>query len=302
MDEMALLRLADGPVTRRRLADDLSALGLAAGDIVMFHTRMSALGYVAGGPATVIDALRDVVTERGTLMVTCGWNDAPPYDHTDWPRPWREALREQLPAYDPVLSEADHNNGRLPEALRRWPGAVRSRHPDVSFAALGPAAHPLMDEHPWDDPHGPDSPLARLVAMGGRVLLLGAPLDALTLLHHAEALAEAPGKRYVEYEQPITVDGERVWRRFRDIDSEDGAFDYSGVVPEGQWPFEAIALDMLAAGIGRVGTVGAAESHLFEAADVVEHGVAWMEEKLGGRPLDRPGVSRRRPSSGTGGA
>ncbi|GAA0929955.1 hypothetical protein GCM10009560_34140 [Nonomuraea longicatena] len=89
-----------------------------------------------------------------------------------------------------------------------------------------------MDEHPWDDPHGPGSPLARLVALGGRVLLLGAPLDTLTLLHHAEALAEAPGKRFVDYEQPILVDGERVWRRFHDIDSEEGAFDYSAVVPD----------------------------------------------------------------------
>lgn len=282
MDEMTLLRRSGGPVTRRRLARDLSALGLGAGDIVMFHTQMSALGYVAGGPQTVIGALGDVVTERGTLMVTCGWNDAPPYDFTEWPPAWQDALREEHPAYDPALSEADHGYGRLPEALRRWPGAVRSRHPDAGFAALGPAAHALMDEHPWDDPHGPDSPLARLVSMGGRVLLLGAPLDSLTLLHHAEALADAPGKRFVTYEQPILVDGERVWRRFHDIDSQDGAFDYSGVVPEGQWPFELIAQDMLAAGIGRTGRVGAADCFLFEAGEVVEFGVAWMEEKLGG--------------------
>lgn len=281
MDELALLKRSDGPVTRARLARDLTALGLGEGDTVMFHTRMSAVGYVAGGPETVIGALRDVVGERGTLMVTCGWNDAPPYDFTTWPQAWQDALRAEHPAYDPVLSEADHNNGRLPEALRRMPGAVRSRHPDASFAALGAAAAALMADHPWDDPHGADSPLARLVATGGRVLLLGAPLDALTLLHHAEALAEAPGKRFVDYEQPILVDGERVWRRFHDIDSEDGAFDYSALVPEGTEAFDIIGRDMRAAGIGRRGTVGAADSHLFEARDVVAFGVAWMEEKLG---------------------
>ncbi|GAA3085977.1 aminoglycoside 3-N-acetyltransferase [Streptomyces rectiviolaceus] len=282
MDEMALLKRSGGPVTRGRLARELRDLGLRAGDIVMFHTEMSAIGYVAGGPPTVIGALRDVVGERGTLMVTCGWNDAPPYDLTDWPQAWQDAVRAQHPAYDPVLSEADHAYGRLPEALRRWPGAVRSRHPDAGFAALGPAAAALMADHPWDDPHGPDSPLAHLVAMGGRVLLLGAPLDSLTLLHHAEALADAPGKRFVEYEQPITVEGERVWRRFRDIDSSDGAFDYSSVVPEGRWPFEVIARDMLAAGFGDEGTVGAARSHLFEAREVASFGVAWIEEKLAG--------------------
>jgi aminoglycoside 3-N-acetyltransferase len=281
MDEAGLLKRSDGPVTRAGLGRDLAALGLAEGDTVMFHTRMSALGYVAGGPQTIINALRDTVGAAGTLMVTCGWNDAPPYDFTDWPAGWQAALRAEHPAYDPLLSEADHHNGRLPEALRRWPGAVRSRHPDASFAALGPAAHTLMDDHPWDDPHGPGSPLARLTAMGGRVLMLGAPLETLTLLHHAEALANAPGKRFVDYEQPITVDGERVWRRFHDIDSENGAFDYSPVVPDGQDPFEAIARDMIGTGYGRQGRVGAATGHLFEAADVVGFGVDWIESELG---------------------
>ncbi|MDP9616355.1 aminoglycoside 3-N-acetyltransferase [Streptomyces demainii] len=280
MDEMDLLKRSGGPVLRSRISRDLTALGLADGDIVMFHTRMSAIGYVAGGPQTIIGALREVVGTQGTLMVTCGWNDAPPYDFVTWPQGWQSTLRAEHPAYDPDLSEADHNNGRLPEALRRWPGAVRSRHPDVSFAALGAAAAELMADHPWDDPHGPDSPLARLVARSGRVLFIGAPLDTMTLLHHAEALAKAPGKRFVDYEQPILVRGQRVWRRFHDIDSEDGAFDYSAVVPEGQEPFEAIARDMLAAGIGRQGRVGAAESYLFEAAEVIDFATSWLEHKL----------------------
>jgi aminoglycoside 3-N-acetyltransferase len=269
-------------VTRSRIARDLAALGIGPGDTVMFHTRMSAIGYVAGGAPTVIAALLDTVGPAGTLMVTCGWNDAPPYDFTDWPPDWRDAVRREHPAFDPVVSEADHANGRLPEALRRWPGAVRSRHPDVSFAALGAAADALMADHPWDDPHGPGSPLARLAERGGSVLLLGAPLDTLTLLHHAEALADAPGKRFVEYEQPVLAEGRRVWRRFRDIDSENGAFDYTPAVPDGGEPFEAIARDMLAAGIGRSGPVGAAESHVFPAAPAVEFAVAWIEDRLGG--------------------
>ncbi|MGW8378318.1 aminoglycoside 3-N-acetyltransferase [Streptomyces sp. ODS28] len=281
MDEQKLLERSGGPVTRERVARGVRALGVGEGDVVMFHTRMSALGYVAGGPQTVIEGLRDAVGDGGTLMVTCGWNDAPPYDFTSWPQAWQDELRAHHPAFDPLLSEADHNNGRLPEALRRWPGAVRSRHPDASFAALGARAGELMEDHPWDHPHGPGSPLARLVQAGGRVLLLGAPLDSLTLLHHAEALAQAPGKRFVAYEQPITVAGRRVWRRFRDIDTEDAAFDYSPAVPAHAWPFTVIAEAALAAGIGTRGTVGAAESHLFDAADVVRFGVRWIEEKLG---------------------
>ncbi|MGK5533447.1 aminoglycoside 3-N-acetyltransferase [Streptomyces sp. URMC 129] len=283
MDEKDLLRRSGGPVTQERLARELRELGLGTGDTVMFHTGMSALGWVAGGTQAVIGALLDVVGARGTLMVACGWNDALSYDFPTWPRSWQDAVRAHHPAYHPDFSEADHANGRLPEALRRRPGAVRSRHPDASFAALGAAAHDLMADHPWDHPHGPGSPLARLVEAGGKVLLLGAPLDSLTLLHHAEALADAPGKRFVEFEQPITVGGKRVWRRFRDIDSSGGAFDYSGVVPpDVEWPFTAIARDMLAAGIGTRGATGAATSHLFDAGAVTRFGVTWMETRLGG--------------------
>ena len=104
--------------------------------------------------------------------------------------------------------------------------------------------------------------------------------STITLLHHAEALAHAPGKRFVEYEQPILEHGERIWRRFRDIDSEDGAFDYHAIVPEDREPFEAIACDMLKAGIGREGLVGAAQSYLFDATDIVRFGVEWIETKL----------------------
>ncbi|MFI9719752.1 aminoglycoside 3-N-acetyltransferase [Streptomyces sp. NPDC052396] len=280
MDETELLRRSGGPVSRSQLVGDLRALGLAEGDTLMFHTRLSALGYVAGGARTVIEALLEVVGEQGTLLVYCGWNDALPYDFTEWPEPWQAAVRAELPAYDPLLSESDHHNGRLPEVLRRWPGAVRSRHPDVSFAALGAAAGELTAGHPWDDPHGPGSPLARLVARGGRVLLLGAPLDTLTVLHHAEALAQAPGKRFVDYELPVVEDGRRVWRRFHDIDTDEGAFDYSGVVPAGEWPFTVIARELLAAGGGVRGLVGAAESHLFDAAALVRFGVRWIEAHL----------------------
>lgn len=280
MDENDLLRLSDGPVTRSRLVGDLKALGITTGDIVMFHTKMSALGYVAGGPPTIIEALRDVVGEAGTLMVTCGWNDAPPYEFSQWPEAWQRVARDEFPAFDPAFAESSRDHGRLPETLRRWPGAVRSRHPDVSFAALGARADELMADHPWDDPHGPGSPLATFTAAGGRVLLLGAPLDTITLLHHVEALAEAPGKRFVEYEQPILVDGRRQWRTFHDIDTADAAFDYSPAVPEGEWPFGVIARAALAAGVGTSGTVAAARCHLFDAGDLVRFGVDWIERSL----------------------
>jgi len=55
-------------VSKVRLIKDLRALGIAAGDTLMVHSSLSSIGYVEGGPNTVIDALLEVLTSSGTLM------------------------------------------------------------------------------------------------------------------------------------------------------------------------------------------------------------------------------------------
>ncbi|NEA35342.1 AAC(3) family N-acetyltransferase [Streptomyces sp. SID13031] len=65
----------------------------------------------------------------------------------------------------------------------------------VSFTAVGPAASRLLSAPDDIDPWGEAGPLGQLTEADGQVLLLGAPLDTLTLCHHAEAIADVPGKR-----------------------------------------------------------------------------------------------------------
>lgn len=284
MYERELLRRSDGPVTRDRIRDDLAGLGLAPGDTVMFHTRLSAIGYVPGGPQTVIDALLDVVGSTGTLLVTCGWNDAPPYGFTGWPRAWQEAVRAHHPAFDPGTSEAEHANGRLPEALRRRPGAVRSRHPDVSLAALGASAAALMEAHPWDDPHGPGSPLARLVARGGRVLLLGAPPGVDDAAAPCRGAGTGPRQTVRDVRTAHRGGGRAGLAHLPRHRLRERRVRLLLGRARGAGPFAAIVGSMLAAGIGREGFVGAAGSHLFDAGPAVEFGVRWIEEHLNGPP------------------
>jgi len=62
------------------------------------------------------------------------------------------------------------------------------------------------------------SPLAKLVEAGGQVLLLGAPLDRLTILHHAESLVDSPEKRMARHVIPVREGGEVVWREVFDHD------------------------------------------------------------------------------------
>jgi aminoglycoside 3-N-acetyltransferase len=121
-----------------------------------------------------------------------------------------------------------------------------------------------------------------LVEADGQVLMMGAPLETITLLHHAEAIADVPDKRRVTYRMPISQDGHTVWREYHDIDSSLGAFRYEDLDDlEGMDGFEAIGRAALAAGVGRSGGVGMSTSHLFDAPALVRFAVEWMEERFG---------------------
>jgi len=260
------------PLTRRTLADGLRRVGVAAGGVLMVHVRLSALGWVVGGIDTVVHALRDAVGPSGTLLAFCGWDDSP-YHVQFWPELWQQAYQD-LPAFDPAVSSARRDFGRFPERLRTWPGALRSSHPEVSFAALGPHAVDLLPDA--DDPWGPDGPLGRLVAHNGQVLLLGAPLNTLTLCHHAEATADVPDKRYHSYRMPIQTPTGPQWRPYHTLDTFYGALPYDAHGIE--HPTAVLAAHALKAGAGSSADIGPAPTHLFNAQATLTAAVTWLEQ------------------------
>lgn len=140
------------------------------------------------------------------------------------------------------------------------------------MVAVGARARELTQDHPRDYGYGAGSPLAKLVASQGKVLMLGAPLDTITLLHHAEFLAKLRHKAIVHYRCPVLQDGLTVW-----IDVED----YNTGQEHDAYTFEGIAQEYLAAGRGQQGQVGNATSYLFDATDLIAFAVAWLEERFG---------------------
>ncbi|MGH3144268.1 MAG: aminoglycoside 3-N-acetyltransferase [Rubrobacter sp.] len=269
-------------VARSRLARDLAQLGLGsfAGGVAMVHCRMSALGRVVGGAETVVRAMLDALGPEGTLMAYTGWQDEPPEDLDELDTETRRIYLGEHPAYDPRVALSRREHGRVPEALRTWPGARHSGHPEAGVAAVGPLAETLTANHPYDDAYGSDTPYARLVELGGQVALVGAPLDSVTLVHHAEAVVKVPDKRRVSYGMPVNVaPGQRLWRTFSDIDTADGALPYERVLGEEDY-IEHIARSALAAGAGRSGSVGETTAYLFDARRLVEHAVGWIERNI----------------------
>lgn len=50
-----------GSLTQRKIVSTLRDLELSTGDVVCVHSSFSSLGYVEGGPETLIRALEEVV-------------------------------------------------------------------------------------------------------------------------------------------------------------------------------------------------------------------------------------------------
>ncbi len=267
-------------VTRSRLAADLRRLGVRPGGALIVHTRMSALGWVVGGSEAVMLALLDALGPEGTLLAYASWEEHV-YHAGDWPQEHVDAYLAETPVFDPATGEAARDHGRIPERVRTWPGARRSAHPEASVVAVGARADELTAGHPQDEGYGPDSPFARLVAADGQVLMLGAPLETLTLLHHAEGIARVAGKRRVQFRVPVREDGRVVERDYDDIDTSIGAFRYEDLDLGGADEFLVIAGDALAAGVGTRGRVGAATCHLFPAPELTAFAVGWLRGRFG---------------------
>jgi aminoglycoside 3-N-acetyltransferase len=241
---------------------------------------MSALGTVVGGAETVVHALLDVVGSAGTIAAYVGWEDAPPDDLDTLAPEERALVLAEQPAFDPRVGRARRDHGRLAEAIRTWPGAIHSGHPEAGVAAVGYDAKAIAHPHPLDDAYGEGTPYARVVERDGQVVLLGAPLETVTLVHHAEAIARVEGKRRISWRCPVLVDGRREWLTLHDIDTSTGALPYDRITG-GRDYVEHLARAALDAGAGREGTLGAGTGRVFEARALVASTVALLEQAFG---------------------
>lgn len=257
------------------LHSDLARLGVEAGDTVMVHASLRRLGRTEGGADGLITALEHAVGTAGTLLMVLG-----AHDRWAWVNRLDEGEREAHLAdaepFDALTTPAEPEVGVLAEVFRRHQGTRVSNHPEGRFAARGHAAKALLADAPWDDYYGPGSPLARLVARDGKVLRLGADLDTVTLLHHAEYLADVPNKRRVRRHRRVrTADGSSEVRVVSCLDDEHGIVDHPG-----EDYFATILRAYLAEGRARTGSVGGARSELIDARDLLAFGVAWMNAHL----------------------
>jgi aminoglycoside 3-N-acetyltransferase len=266
MSEADAIAKSQEPATIGSLAADLVALGVKAGDVVLVHSSLSALGWICGGPAAIIEALLAVLGPGGTLVMPAHSSDLSEpskWGHPPVPQSWCPAIRANMPAFDPRRTPT-RGMGAVAELFRTWPGALRSDHPTVSMAALGPRAGELLSQHPLDDGLGEASPLGRLYDLNAKVLLLGVGHDRNTSLHLAERKAFGDRQEGEPAGSPILQDGTRRWVEYVQpaVNSDD---------------FEALgAAFEVAPKRVTLGKLGAGSGRQMDQRELVDFGVEWL--------------------------
>lgn len=158
--------------SRAEVADQLRALGVDAGGVLIVHTSFRAVRPVEGGPAGLIAALREALGPDGTLVMPSWTGD------DDKP-------------YDKATTPAAADLGVTADTFWRLPDVIRSEHL-YAFAAAGPEAEAIVAGDLPLPPHIPESPVGHVHDHDGQVLLLGVGHDADTTLHLAELIAGVP--------------------------------------------------------------------------------------------------------------
>ncbi|MGC4821864.1 aminoglycoside N(3)-acetyltransferase [Micromonospora sp. DT63] len=255
---------AGGLGTRRSIAAQLRLLGVRPGSTVLVHAGMRPLGFVCGGPQALVLALRDALGPDGTIVVpTHNPDNSDPAQWRNPPVPvdWWQLIRAEMPGFDPAVTPSRHM-GVFAETVRCWPAAMRSTHPHVSFAALGPTAEQVVAGHELADMLGEGSPLARLYDLDADVLLIGVDHSVNTSLHLAEYRSPKPVRERLGA-AARTADGGREWVWWQDVRLDAG-------------DFGALGRDLEATGAVRSGPVGAGTGRLVRQRAAVDFAVQWM--------------------------
>ncbi len=166
-------------VDKKMLINSLRMLGLKQGMIVMVHSSVSRIGFVQGGPGTIIDALCEIVSPRGCVMMPSFSMSGSMSDYI-----------EGGEIFD--IRNTPSHSGLLTETFRKRPGVIRSLHPTNSVLGWGEDVNELLqDHHKSRTPFGINTPFGRIAEKEDAYILL---IDTYirSFLHHVQERLDYP--------------------------------------------------------------------------------------------------------------
>ena len=218
--------------TKTSLLKDLKAMGVKEGMTIIVHSSLSSIGWVCGGPISVIDALLEAVGENGNIVMpshTGDYSDPIYWCNPPVPESWHEIIKDEMPAFN-TLTTPCRGMGIIAQTFISYEGLTRSNHPQVSFSAYGKDKKFITNNHSLEYGLSEKSPLARIYDLDGYVLLLGVPYENNTSFHLSEYRSNC--RETFISGAPILENGMRVWKEFEDLEVDSDCFGYIGEVFE----------------------------------------------------------------------
>ncbi|CEF28516.1 Aminoglycoside 3'-N-acetyltransferase [Xenorhabdus nematophila str. Websteri] len=238
----------------------------------MVHVSMRSVGHCLNGADDLIQAILTFVGVEGALLC-----------YTNWEQNYEDSMDEngciplelkaEIMSYDQSFSRASRDHGVFAECVRTTKGAIRSQNPGASVVAIGNNAEFFTENHSLNYGYGNDSPFSKLVACQGKVLMIGAPYDTMSLLHHAEHLANIPNKRIRKMLIPLLKNDHVEWVKIEEFDTVEPV---CAQFHEGY--FKDIVEQFCCSHPEIVkGVIGSANTLLVPAKEMLNYAIYWME-------------------------
>jgi aminoglycoside 3-N-acetyltransferase len=165
-------------LTYTELMAGFKAIGLQAGDTVLVHSAFKSFGGVEGGPMAVIEALLEVLTPEGTLVMPA-FN----FDFTKG-KPWD-------------VRTTPSAMGIISELARTDPRFKRVFHPIYSFSIAGKYADRLTGVR-YKSSYERISVFGQLRDLDAKIMVIGLSYNnSVTFFHHIEEM-EGVDYRYLK--------------------------------------------------------------------------------------------------------
>ncbi|MBN1553304.1 MAG: AAC(3) family N-acetyltransferase [Phycisphaerae bacterium] len=234
---------------------DLRNAGITPGDRLMVHSSLRSIGHVEGGPAAVVEALRQSVSPGGAVYFPALTFDG--------------SVTEFLREHKSVdLRDYPSRNGAICKSAGERSDAIRSLHPTHSVIGLGEgAAKFLTERQSGQGPCGTDSPFYRLAVSGGKIALIGVHNSASTTLHCVEEIAA-----------PYIFNGESFDVITTGMDGRSDKITVKGYTTNTPRNFTGIEPRLLDEGIMIIHRLGRAELRIIEGREFLERVTAWVRE------------------------
>ena len=171
----------------------LSRSGIQATDTVLVHANFSPESGFSGAPLDLVDALAELLGERGNLVMVSIPFRGSAYDYL-----------AQGKVFD--VRKTMSMMGLATEMFRRRAGTLRSVHPTHPVLAIGKDAPWLVGGHErCRYPCGVGSPYDKVGQLHGRILFFDVGFGAITFYHYVEDVLKDRLPFQVYHDREFTI-------------------------------------------------------------------------------------------------